>query len=54
MDSLRYDGIILRSRLILFSMLTRMARGASPAEGSLYACSDHQWIDWNLIFEVAT
>ena len=25
--------------------LTRMAHGAAPAEGSLNACSDHQWID---------
>ena len=24
---------------------TRMARGASPAEGSLFVVSDHQWID---------
>ena len=25
--------------------VTRMARGASPAEGSLFVVSDHQWID---------
>ena len=31
--------------LAIYINFTRMARGASPVEGSLFVVSDHQWID---------